>query len=202
MEILLIICVAAIITLLVRARLRYNESINSREKHSCCNGQLPDIMGKSRSFDVDNTVKSLYDNPPKLPNVAMEDKHEYVIQEYGRVKPPLLENEPDWLEEEEELQKYVGIDGEYNLAQGVSFEELITIDTLIRKERSGQSQKGKAINVVKKIYGTELFTLLENSMKKSSHAIMELLDDNLLTTTPSSSLETKDVDLFDIKDFT
>ena len=63
-----------------------------------------------------------------------------------------------------------------HLAQGVIFEELISMGALLQKENLEQSQKEAAVAIVQKIQGTELFSLLENYMGDASRKIAELLN--------------------------
>ncbi len=45
-------------------------------------------------------------------------------------------------------------------AQGVIFEKLGTVNNLLYKEDLNQEQKSKAIDIVQRLQGTELFSLL------------------------------------------
>jgi hypothetical protein len=65
------------------------------------------------------------------------------------------------------------------------------------------SQKETAVTVVQKIQGTELFSLLENSMESASRKIAELLDGSLSPETDagSSNLRKNDLEDFDIGEF-
>jgi len=61
----------------------------------------------------------------------------------------------------------------------------------------------KAIDIVRRIQGTELFSLLENSMEGASRKIAELLDKSLPAGKDfsSSNLRNKDLEGFDIGEF-
>lgn len=74
---------------------------------------------------------------------------------------------------------------------------------LLQKEKLEPSQKETAIVLVQKIQGTELFSLLENSMEGASRKIAELLDSTLSSETDagSSTLRNKDLNDFDIREF-
>jgi hypothetical protein len=74
---------------------------------------------------------------------------------------------------------------------------------LLQKEKLEPSQKETAVAIVQKIQGTELFTLLENSMESASRKIAELLDSSLSTETDASSsfLRKNDLENFDIGEF-
>src|SRR5690606_1602434 len=84
-------------------------------------------------------------------------------------------NIPDFEEEEEEWNRY-GISGsDDSLAQGVTFDELSTVGALLQKDNLEQSQKETAVTLVQKLHGTELLSLLENSIEGASQKIAELL---------------------------
>jgi hypothetical protein len=112
-------------------------------------------------------------------------------------------NVPDFEEEEEEWNRY-GISGRDNgFAQGVTFEELSSVGMLLQKEKLEPSQKETAVAIVQKIQGTELFSLLENSIESASRKIAELLDGSLSSETDagSSTLRKNDLENFDIGEF-
>ena len=61
----------------------------------------------------------------------------------------------------------------------------------------------KAVDIVQRLQGTELFGLLENSIEGASRKIAELLDKSLSTGTDFSSpdLRKSDLEDFDIGEF-
>ena len=74
---------------------------------------------------------------------------------------------------------------------------------MLQKENLEQSQKETAVDIVQRLQGTELFSLLENSIEGSSRKIAELLDSTLSTETEagSSTLRKSDLGDFDIGEF-
>ncbi|MNR53858.1 hypothetical protein D3C85_1739400 [compost metagenome] len=74
---------------------------------------------------------------------------------------------------------------------------------LLQKDKLEPSQKETAVAIVHKIQGTELFSLLENSMESASRKIAELLDGSLSSETNSSSsiMRKNDLEDFDIGEF-
>ena len=74
---------------------------------------------------------------------------------------------------------------------------------LLQKENLEPSQKKTAVALIQKIQGTELFSLLENSMESASRKIAELLDSTLSSETEdgSSTLRKNDLGDFDIGEF-
>ncbi|MGJ1533347.1 hypothetical protein [Sphingobacterium multivorum] len=66
-----------------------------------------------------------------------------------------------------------------------------------------QSQKETAVAIVQRLQGTELFSLLENSIEGASRKISELLDSTLSSEAEASSSTLRKSDLgdFDIGEF-
>jgi hypothetical protein len=77
------------------------------------------------------------------------------------------------------------------------------VGMLLQKENLEQSQKETAVAIVQKIQGTELFSLLENSIENASRKIAELLDSSLTSDADagSSTLRKNDLEEFDIGEF-
>ena len=74
---------------------------------------------------------------------------------------------------------------------------------MLQKENLEQSQKETAVAIVQRLQGTELFSLLENSIEGASRKIAELLDSTLSSETEagSSTLRKNDLGDFDIREF-
>ncbi|WP_449401660.1 conjugal transfer protein TraD [Epilithonimonas caeni] len=115
----------------------------------------------------------------------------------------VFSNMPDLAEEEEEWNRYGISGGDNSLAQGVTYDELSTVGALLQNDVLEQAQKETAVAIVQKIQGTELFSLLENSIEGASRKIAELLDNTLSTETDNSSstLRKSDLSDFDIDEF-
>ena len=73
----------------------------------------------------------------------------------------------------------------------------------LQKENLEQTQKETAIAIVQRLQGTELFSLLENSIEGASRKIAELLDGSLSSEmdASSSTLRKNDLENFDIGEF-
>ena len=110
---------------------------------------------------------------------------------------------PDFEEEDEEWNRYVLSDGDNGFAQGVTFEELSSVGELLQKDKWEPTQKETAVAIVQKTQGTELFSLLENSIEGASRKIAALLDSSFSseTETGSSTLRKNDLRDFDIGEF-
>ncbi|UKB78609.1 conjugal transfer protein TraD [Chryseobacterium sp. MEBOG07] len=194
METLIVICLLVVIVLLLQDKIVIQKTEKkkiTREKRVIT---LPDIMG------LPKPVKRLW-----RPNSAIErqdskqeDKtnnfdHEIEKKDLNKQIPQeeldeVFGDVPDLKEEEEEWNRYGVSDGEEGFAMGVTFEELGTVGMVLRAENPEPSLQKQAVDIVHRIQGTELFSLLENSMEGASRRIAELLDQRLsLTETDSGS---------------
>ena len=210
MEIVIVICLLIVIALLVQDKIVIKKSSERKPIQEKINPKLPDIMGQPRprrSLSVPNnaTERQIEEQEINPDNFDIEyDENENVgIQIPQEELDEVFGNMPDFGEEEEEWNRYELSDGDNGFAQGVTFEELNSVGILLQKEKLEQSQKETAIAIVQKIQGTELFSLLENSMEGASRKIAELLDSSLSSEAEagSSTLRKNDFDSFDIGKF-
>ena len=211
METVIVICLLIVIVLLMQDKIiiqnRFRQQQPKKEK---VNPNLPDIMGQPkpvRSLSVPNNA-----NESQIEETAVDPNNfdiEYDENENVSVQIPqeeldeVFSNMPDFEEEEEEWNRYGISGGDNGFAQGVTFEELNSVGVLLQKEELEPAQKEIAIAIVQKIQGTELFSLLENSMEDASRRIAELLDSTLSSETEagSSTLRKSDLSDFDIGEF-
>ena len=210
MEIVIVICLLIVIALLVQDKIVIKKSSERKPIQEKSNPKLPDIMGQprpKRSLSVPNNatesqVEELEINPDNF-DIEYDENENVGIQIPQEELDKVFSNIPDFGEEEEEWNRYELSDGDNGFAQGVTFEELSSVGILLQKEKLEQSQKETAIAIVQKIQGTELFSLLENSMEGTSRKIAELLDSSLSSETEagSSTLRKNDFDSFDIGKF-
>lgn len=210
MEIVIVICLLIVIALLVQDKIVIKKSLERKPIQEKSNTKLPDIMGQprlKRSLSVPNNatesqVEELELNPDNF-DIEYDENENVGIQIPQEELDEVFSNMPDFGEEEEEWNRYELSDGDNGFAQGVTFEELNFVGILLQKEKLEQSQKETAIAIVQKIQGTELFSLLENSMEGASRKIAELLDSTLSSETEagSSTLRKNDLGDFDIREF-
>ncbi|WP_432649082.1 conjugal transfer protein TraD [Flavobacterium tructae] len=187
-----------------------NRLKQQQTKKEKVNPNLPDIMGQPRpmrSLSVPNNA-----NESQIEETAVDPNNfdiEYDENENVSVQIPQEEldeffsNMPDFEQEEEEWNRY-GISGaDDGFAQGVTFEELSSVGMLLQKDKLEPSQQETAIALVQKIQGTELFSLLENSIESASRKIAELLDGSLSFEKDSSSSYLRNINLneFDIGEY-
>jgi len=209
MEIVIVICLLIIIVLLLQDKVVIKWKPEQKPSEEKVNPKLPDIMGQprpKRSQSVPNTANERQIAEPEInpaPLVIEYDKYEEVnIQIPQEELDEVFRNVPD-LTEEVELNRYRASVGDDGFAQGVTFQELNNVGVLLQKEKLEPAQKETAIDIVQRMQGTELFSLLESSMEDASRKIAELLDSSLSSETEagSSNLRKSDLNDFDIGEF-
>lgn len=211
METVIVICLLVVIALLVQDKIVIKKRSGQQQpKQEKANPNLPDIMGQTkpiRSLSVPNRAneRQIEETEINPDNLDIEyDKNENVgIQIPQEELDEVFSNMPDLEEEEEEWNRYGISGGDDSLAQGVTYDELSSVGTLLQKENLEQAQKETAIEIVQRLQGTELFSLLENSIEGASRKIAELLDSTLSSETEagSSTLRKSDLGDFDIGEF-
>ena len=210
MEIVIVICLLIVIVLLLQDKIVIKKRTKQEPPQKKVNPNLPDIMGQPKPVErlsVPNTATERQIQEPEInpDNLDIEyDENENVgIQIPQEELDEVFRNMPDLEEEEEEWNRYGISGGNDSLAQGVTYDELSSVGALLQKENLEQAQKETAIAIVQRLQGTELFSLLENSIEGSSRKIAELLDSTLSTETEagSSTLRKSDLSDFDIGEF-
>ncbi|WP_446175692.1 conjugal transfer protein TraD [Elizabethkingia bruuniana] len=199
-----------VIFLLVQDKIIINKKSKQKPTQEKINPNLPDIMGLPkpvRSLSMPNTAneRQIEEDEINPDNLDIEyDENENVgIQIPQEELDEVFRNIPDLDEEEEEWNRYGISDGDDGFAQGVTFEELSSVGMLLQKEELEPAQKETAVDIVQRLQGTELFSLLESSIDGASRRIAELLDSTLTSETDagSSTLRKSDVSDFDIGEF-
>lgn len=182
METLIIICLLAIILLLLHDKIIRKQSHFHKTEEQANNKNQPNIMGETKTSLHSMTMTSSERQENELGFDPSNLDIEYDISENISLINPQEEpeygfnSEPDFIEEEEEWKKYRIIGEDNSLAQGVTFEELSSVEMIVKQKSFTASQKETAAAIVQKTYGTELYILLENSIENASHKITELLD--------------------------
>ena len=210
MEIVIVICLLIVIVLLLQDKIVIHKRSKQDPPHKKVNPNLPDIMGQPKPVErlsLPNTATERQIQEPEInpANLDIEyDENENVgIQIPQEELDEVFRKIPDLEEEEEEWNRYGISGGDDSLAQGVTYDELSSVGALLQKENLEQSQKETAVAIVQRLQGTELFSLLENSIEGASRKIAELLDSTLTTETEagSSTLRNNDLSDFDIGEF-
>jgi len=210
MEIIIVICLLIVIVLLLQDKIVIHRKSKKKPKQEKVNPNLPDIMGQPklvRSHSMPNTahesqIAEEEINPDNL-DIEYDENETVDIQIPQEELDEVFSNMPDLEEEEEEWNRYGISGGDNSLAQGVTYDELSSVGALLQKDNLEQAQKETAVAIVQRLQGTELFSLLENSIEGASRKIAELLDRTLSTESDdgSSSLRKSGLGDFDIGEF-
>lgn len=113
----------------------------------------------------------------------------------------ILVKNNDW-EEEEDWQYGDFSEIESGFATGVTFQELSTAGQLLQEELLEPALEQQAVNIIQKIQGTELFSLLENSLEGATQRIADLLSQSTSNADVNRSPNRKnEAEGFDIKEF-
>lgn len=210
MEIIIVICLLIVIILLLKDKLVINKQVRGQQKReSKIMPDLLDIMGLpkpvKRHTAPMSALKRQTEEPDSIPDnfeteteesdFAREIPQEELEEVFGSV--------PDLKEEEEEWSEYGNEISDNGFATGVTFDELVVVGALLQQDMLEPASEQKAVNIVQRIQGTELFSLLENSMEGGARKIAELLDKSLSTGTDfsSSTLRNNSWEGFDIGEF-
>lgn len=209
MEIIIVICLLIVIVLLLKDKVVIHKPMSRQEKQKNKTFDLPDIIGlpkpakrhtvpmnaAKRQIDKSENIPDNFEPETKESDFAREIPQEELDEVFGGV--------PDLEEEEEEWNGYGDANSDNGFATGVTFDELSTVGALLQQDVLEPALQQKAVNIVQRIQGTELFSLLENSMEGASRKIAALLDKSLPAGTDfsSSNLRNKDLEGFDIGEF-
>ena len=210
MEIIIVICLLIVIALLLQDKIVIKKRSEQKPKQEKINPNLPDIMGQPKpvrshsrlNIANESQIEEQEINPDNL-DIEYDENEIVGIQVPQEELDEVFSNMPDLDEEEEEWNRYGISGGNDSLAQGVTYDELSSVGALLQKENLEQSQKETAVAIVQRLQGTELFSLLENSIEGASRKISELLDSTLSSEAEASSSTLRKSDLgdFDIGEF-
>jgi hypothetical protein len=210
MEILILICLLIIVVLLLQDKIVIQTRSQQKPKQEKVNPNLPGIMGQPKPVKRHSLPNTTNKSQIAEQEITPDNLDiEYEGNEAVGVQVPLEElaevfsNMPNLEEEEEEWNRYGTSVGDGSLAQGVTYDELSSVGALLQKENLEQSQKEIAVAIVQRLQGTELFSLLENSIEGASRKIANLLDSTFSSETEagSSTLRKSDLSDFDIGEF-
>ena len=207
---MIIICLLIVIALLLPDKSVIRKNPGKTLQQEMNSMELPDIMGKPKTVKSQSEPKASYksrktETESDYTNLDIEyDENENVDIRMLQEEPEeTFSDVPDFEEEEEEWRQYGTSGVDIGFAQGVTFDELNNVGAVFRTNKSVPAQKETAIETVQRLQGTELFTLLEDSIKGASGKIAILLDSALSSEiqTGSSFLQKNDLDEFDIGEF-
>lgn len=212
MEKIIIISLILIVILLLQERGFLNKKSDKQSIIPKANPNLPDIMGQPKSQPLissseKTTEIEMFNNTSEIIPEDLDIEYDENETLYNQIPKEELDkaftNRPNLEEEEEEWYQYHISRADNGFAQGVTFEELGTVNNLLQKEDLNQDLKDKAVDIVQRLQGTELFSLLENSIEGISIKIAKLLDNSLLSDSNnnSSTVQKSNLNDFDIGEF-
>ena len=206
MEIVIVVCLLLVIILLLEDKVVIYKPGRRRE-HKI--PELPDIMGQPKPVqrhavpmdatkgqpDKPKDISDTFETETKENGFARKIPQEELDEVFGSV--------PDWEDEEEEWNSYGSSDSDNGFATGVTFDELSTAGAWLQQEVPEPALQQKAVDIVQRVQGTELFSLLENAMEGASRKMAALLDKHLPPEADSgaSTLRNGDLRDFDIGEF-
>lgn len=211
MEILIVICLITVIILLLKDKVVINKTVRREIKPEKQRPDLPDIMGLPKPVER-HTLPMSATKSQSGERDGIADNFD--AETYGidlGLENPQIEGEldevsgsmSDFENEEDDWDEYGFEDGDNEFATGVTFDELTTVGAWLEQGTLETALHQKAVDIVQRLQGKELLSLLENSMDGASRKIAELLDKSLSTGTDFSSpdLRKSDLEDFDIGEF-
>lgn len=210
METAILISLLIVIVLLLQDKVVIKRNPKQEKQIPIQKREFLDIMGKPKPIErlspPKNTTKGQLEDKEEKPDNFEEERS---LKGFAKEIPQeeldeVFNTEPDLEEEEEEWNGYGTYEEENGFATGVTFEELSTVGMLLQKEKLETAQKETAVGIVQKIQGTDLFSLLENSMEGAAQKIAALLDSGVPgkeMDSGSSNLRKNNINDFDIGEF-
>ncbi|MBN8785807.1 conjugal transfer protein TraD [Elizabethkingia anophelis] len=211
MEIIIVICLLIVIVLLAKDKIIIKKVVKNKQQQPATNRELPEIMGKPKPIER-HSVPTAATQRQKEKQEDIPDNFETETHETGfaREIPPeelddVFGSEPvsDFENEDEEWEEQGLPNSDNGFATGVTYEELTTVGALLQQDVLEAASQQKAVDIVQRMQGTELFSLLENSIAGASRKIAELLDRSLPAGADFSSSDERksSVEGFDIGEF-
>ncbi|WP_312334864.1 conjugal transfer protein TraD [Sphingobacterium sp.] len=209
METLIAVCLIIVIVLLLKDKIVINRPVGRQQKQQQKMPNLPDIVGlpkpvKRQSLPMPAAKSQINKSDGIADNFEAETKEKGFAREIPQEElDDVFGSEPDFEDEEEEWKERGLPNSDNGFARGVTFDELTTVGTLLREDELEPALRQKAVDIVQRLQGTELYSLLENSMEGASKKIAALLDRSLSAGTDFSSSDLRKSDLgnFDIGEF-
>ena len=196
METLILICLLLIIILLLHDKVKFSKELKQQDKPIDHHPLDNDIMGRPKGMPRLHDPK----NDP-VPSLKAERYAKINVVEEENLSPSDEaedDSEVDYDEEEEEWCNTSYIQDDQDFAEWVTFEELQSLHDFVKNDRAASTQSGQLLETVKKVQGTELFSLLESSVEGASRRIAKLLDNTLDSV---KSTQEHQQDSFDIQNY-
>lgn len=206
METIIFICLLIVIALLLHDKLQSKSKSHQNRQEEDYPVNDYDLMGKSKSKDrnsapIESTESHRQEHTDSKPKFEKEirDK-DFKEQNLQEESDEFMEEVSDW--EIEQESRYLASNFNNGSDTGVTFEELSAAGMLLQQEELEASEKEKAVQLISKIEGTELFDLLQESIGGATEKISKLMDSiNSKVKSGSSTMQNKNVDDFNINEF-
>ncbi|MDR6919512.1 hypothetical protein [Chryseobacterium sp. 2987] len=205
MEVLILTCLLLIIILLLKDKVVINRI--GRNPVVLKKDDPKEIMGKSKytgrlSAPSKSSERQLKEEENKGNNFENKTEGKGLKHSVPEQNSEEDSEEPiDYEGEEEEFKNRSLPKENRGYARGVSFQELHQAGRVLQKNNVEPASMKKAIVVVRKVQGTDLFYLMENAMHGSSRKIADLLNKNLPEEPEPEPKTSGNSDDFNIGDF-
>ncbi|TXF78858.1 hypothetical protein [Chryseobacterium sp.] len=206
MEKIIIIGLLTIIVLLLLDK-KFSSTC-PQEKRDNTPLDMPSVMGEIKKTDR-QLMQSASDQRQEVSIITDEgnfdsETKEEIFDRNDQKKDPgdISVKNNDWEEEEEDWQYQEVSQIESGFATGVTFQELSTAGHLLQQDMLNPVLEQQAVHIIQKIHGTELFSLLENSLDDAAKRIASLLSQSIPNDGAAISSKRKDdAEGFDIGEF-
>ncbi|MCD9855594.1 hypothetical protein LUD75_12790 [Epilithonimonas sp. JDS] len=181
---------------------------NPRKKRTDKWLDAPSVMGETKKPDRPLMPYASHQRQ-EASEIVSRDKFdpettEEIFDRYDQKKniEDILDKNNAWEEEEEDWQYQELSETESGFATGVTFDELSTAGHILQQDVLEPVLEQQAVNIIQKIHGTELFSLLENSLGDASKKIADLLNKSMPNADAViTSNHKNDAEGFDIGEF-
>ena len=204
-QIIIIGLLIAIILLLIEKRSKkrndFEQVVKKNKKFDILMGEIKDDQRLSLPID---SLKSQNQHLNESAGIFDSETRgdEVAVSAVSKNLEELFAGSFDLGDEEEEWRHDGDLKIESGFASGVTFQELSTVGRLLQDEVSEPALDEEAVNIIRKIEGTELFNLLENSLEGASLKVARLLQRRIWENqSVDTSRHNDDVKGFDIGEF-
>lgn len=175
LQIFILICLLAVIFLLLMEKIHIEKGNKPLSENREEVKPSADIMGRANDVRKQRPSGDKIGHNPiitePIPEVVAAEKNVQIAL------PPSMPVVVDYAVNEEWDEEFPPHDERFS--QGVSLEELTLVGKLLQQNTLESAQQDLIIDVVQKVQGTELFSLLEDSIEGASKRIAVLLDKTL-----------------------
>ncbi|MCW4470212.1 conjugal transfer protein TraD [Flavobacterium sp. MFBS3-15] len=177
---LLVLAIALLIYVITQGKKEKNNVIHNEDPLA----GLPDIIGRPKNasnYSSPSTAQSKREGTlSTTDNFDKRNERRPKVYKIPQEEPEVAEKIlPDWMEEEEEMERSAAYGTEEGFAMGVTFDELASLEWLLERDAAVPSDREDAISIISKIDGTELLNLLESKVGEASRKIATLLDSHI-----------------------